>query len=157
MLELVAKTGLERFFKERDLVGAFVNHRFDDVLDHLGCNLDDVGKFCKSNFRLDLPKLCGVSWGVAVLCSERRAERVYLAHCHCRHFAFELSADGESRFSSEKVVGDVFRLVLCQFCVLITLCGHSEYLARAFAVTARDDGSMHVGVAVLLEETMDRK
>lgn len=157
MLKFVFQTGLERLFEERDFVGTLVDDRLDDVFYHFGCNLDDVGKFCKSHFRLDLPKFRSVTRSVAVFRSERRAERVNLAHRHSGNLAFELSADGKSRFSAEEIVCDIFRLVLCKFCVLIILRRNSEYLTRALAVAARDNWSVHVGVTVFLEETMDCK
>ena len=110
--EFCSQTAFKCFFKESNFFGAFVEDCLDDVFDHAFSNVDDVGQFCKCHFRLNLPKLCCVTRGVGVFCTESRAKGVNLAHCHCCHFPFKLSADGEASLSLEEVCCHILCFVL---------------------------------------------
>ena len=149
VFEFVFEPLFDKAVEESDLIGAFVEHGADEIFDHIFCDLDDVGKFCKGDFGFDVPELCDVPRRVGVLRAEGGSEGVDLAERHRGDFALELPRNGEPRLDAEEVVLVIVLLAL--ILGVVGLGGDAEHLPCALAVARRDDGRMDVVIAVLVE------
>ena len=152
-LQFLDQTLLKELVEELQLGGALLHHVGDDVLDHLGGNLDDVGQLGKGHLRLHVPELGHVTGSVGVFGAEGGAKGVDLTKGHGRHLALQLTGDGQTRTATEEVVG----VVLLGGLILVGPAdgGHLEHLAGALAVAGSDEGGVHVDIVALLEIAVD--
>ena len=93
-LQLLDQTLLEELVEELQLGGTLLHHVGDDVLDHLGGDLDDVGQLGKGHLRLHVPELGHVAGGVGVFGAEGGTEGVDLTKGHSGHLALQLTGHG---------------------------------------------------------------
>ena len=93
---------------------------------------------------------------VAVFRTERRAERVNLAHRHAVGFDVELARDGERCLSAEEVFGEIDLALGRARDVRQVERAHFEHLARALGIGGGDDRRMNPEEAALVKEPMDR-
>ena len=92
-----------------------------------------------------------MSFGVGVFGAEGRSERVDVLERHREALAFELTADGETDFLSEKVARIVHAAVVIKRNFIERQSGRFEHFARAFAVAVGENGRVNVHESVILQ------
>ena len=147
--QFIKQTLFEAGFEEGKLLGAFLHHVTDNVLDHFLGDLDDIGKLGEGDLGLDMPELRNVAGGVAVLCTEGGTEGVDLTKSHSGDLALKLTRNRETRTATEEVVCVVLLGVL--IFGVIADGGYLEHLACALTVGAGEKRGVNVGVVILLE------
>ena len=155
VLQTLFETLIDKLVEEVDVLWAARHNVFDDVLDHGLHEIHVVVEISKRDLRLDHPELCRMTLRVGALCAERGTERIDLTERHGHALRPKLAGNGEGRLLAEEILAVIDRTVLVfRDIVEVERC-QLEHLARALAVTARDNRRMHVGEAVLVEELMD--
>ena len=157
VLEALEQALVDELVEHLELVGAAVHDVANDVLEHVLGHVHLALEVAEGHLGLDHPELGGVATGVGVLGTEGRAEGVDVTEAHGEVLALELAGDGEVGGLAEEVLAVVDRAILVQGRVGGVDRGDAEHLAGALGVGGGDDGSVHVDVAALLEERVDRE
>ena len=152
-LQLLDQALLKELVEELQLGGAVLHHVGDDVLDHLGGDLNDVRQLGEGHLRLHVPELGHVAGGVGVFGAEGGAESIDLTKGHGRHLALQLTGHGQAGTLAEEVVG----VVIVGTLILVGPAdgGHLKHLTGALTVAGGDEGGVDVHVVALLEIAVD--
>jgi len=108
----------------------------------------------KRHFRLYHPELSKMAGCVRVFSSKGGAECVDVSHGERVDLCFELTADGQKGWPSEKVFAHVCS-ALVEWDLFEVKSGHLEHGPSSLTVAAGYDGSVNIDEAPLLEESMD--
>ena len=125
------------------------------MLDEVLFERHEVFHIVEANLRLNHPELCKVAWGIAVLGTEGRAERIDLTESCSTELTFELTRHCERSHLAEEIVviDDAAVLVLLE--VVEVLGSDLEHLTSALAVACCDERSMEIVESVLMEILVD--
>ena len=147
---------VHKLVKELHFLRRMLHHIADHVFQHGLCHDHVVLQIRESQLGLDHPELCRMTGGVGILCAEGRSKCIHVAECAGKRLHVQLAADGQIRLFSEEILAVVHFAVLGLRHVVQIQCRHLEHLARTLAVTACNQGCMHVNKISLLEKFMDR-
>ena len=155
MLQPLFQALIHKGVEEVDLVGALLQHRADDKLDHGLGHVHVAGQVAEGHLRLDHPELGGVAGGVGLLRPEGGAEGIHVPKGHGKVLRVELAGHRQVGRLAEEVLGVVHGPVPGLGHVVQIQGGHPEHLARPLAVGGGDDGGVDIDEAPLLEEAVD--
>mmetsp|Transcript_41804 Transcript_41804/g.97891 ORF Transcript_41804/g.97891 Transcript_41804/m.97891 type:complete len:293 (+) Transcript_41804:864-1742(+) len=159
--QLLAKSLLDEFTEELQVVAALVERVLDRVLDvRLGV-VHVVAQIGEGHLGLDHPELGEVPCRVGVFRAERRAECVHIAQSASVRLGGELPRHREVRRAPEEVVGEGLRrggalLGRRRPLRIDRQRGHAEHLSRPLAVTRGEQRRVHVLEALRVEELVRR-
>ena len=149
-LEPLRQSLINKLIEQRKVLFAVLQRVSRHVLDERFTQVHVPGQIAERHFRLDHPKLGGVSRGVRIFGAKGRAKRVDVGKGAGKRLALELAADGQISLSAKEI-----RL---RFFIDVTLEGRDpEHLTGALAIARGDDRRVHVNKIALLEKLMHGK
>ena len=155
VVEPIEEPLVHELVEEFHLVGAPIEDRADDVLDHPLGHLHVALQVAEGHLGLDHPELRRVPGREAVLRPEGGPEGVDVPKRQRERLAVELAGATEVHGLLEEVLAVVHRAVVGLRHVVEVQGRHLEHLAPALAVRVGQDGRVHVDEPPVLEELVD--
>ena len=141
--------------KEFHIVGTVFEQIPENVLQEIPGQSGIVVEIGKSNFGLDHPKLRQVTARIGVFGAERRTKRIDARQRRRIRLDVELTRNGQMRGFAKEILRIVdFALVVARNIGKIER-RNFEHIARALAVTARDEWRMNPIKLAFVEELMN--
>ena len=82
IFQSLKKSLVHKIIEKGHLFRCIFQYIIDDIFEHAFCKHHVILKVCKSNLRLNHPKLCGMSCRVRIFCTECRSECIDVLKCH---------------------------------------------------------------------------
>ncbi|SVK49615.1 Uncharacterised protein [Acinetobacter baumannii] len=142
--------------EEFQIVGTFIQHRLEHILQHAFGQAGDVVQRSEGYFRLDHPEFRQVAAGVGVFGAEGWAEGVNLRQRASVGFAVQLAGNGEEGFLTEEVFAEIDGALVGARQVFQIQRGHAEHLTGAFGIGGGDQRSRDPEIPIFMEEAVDR-
>ena len=152
--EAVDELFVEVLGEELDVVAAVVESVLNAVFHKLLGKVHIIGDVVERHFRLYHPELREMAGSIGVFSAECRTEGVDRTEGGSTEFAFELTADGESRRLAEEIFGVVyFPFFVARKLFKVEGC-HLEHSSGTFAVAFGDERCVEIEKSSFLEKLM---